>query len=305
MSSIIASSEPSPGARTPSTGRGVLSSSVSPSDCASRRAGSMVSTTVRRPRSAARSARAAATVVLPTPPEPQQTTTRSAGSSSSASTSRRGPAPRGARVPRGLTRAPRRARARRRRPGRSGRPAAGAARPPAGRAPDLLAQRRLAPHAQGVLAGLQQQAGGAGGRVAPADAERHQVRGQRRRCPSRRRRTRARCSSSSSGGRTWLSTSRPSGSPSARSSATASEVSCTGMSSSRVTRCTAVAEERRTFMTDSACAWIGPTLASPAPTALTLRKLPIRPVGGASRTTWSYRYGVSPRRLPCRVRTAS
>ena len=42
--------------RRPSTGRGSLSSSVSPIDCASRRAGSMVSTTTSRPRSAARSA---------------------------------------------------------------------------------------------------------------------------------------------------------------------------------------------------------------------------------------------------------
>ena len=44
-----------------------------PIDCASRRAGSMVSTTTLRPRSAARSASAAEVVVLPTPPEPQQT----------------------------------------------------------------------------------------------------------------------------------------------------------------------------------------------------------------------------------------
>ena len=44
-----------------------------PIDCASRRAGSMVSTTTLRPCSAARSARAADVVVLPTPPEPQQT----------------------------------------------------------------------------------------------------------------------------------------------------------------------------------------------------------------------------------------
>ena len=43
-------------ASTPSTWRGVLSSSVRPIDWASRRAGSMVSTTTCRPRSAARSA---------------------------------------------------------------------------------------------------------------------------------------------------------------------------------------------------------------------------------------------------------
>ena len=44
-----------------------------PIDWASRRAGSMVSTTTLRPRSAARSASAAEVVVLPTPPEPQHT----------------------------------------------------------------------------------------------------------------------------------------------------------------------------------------------------------------------------------------
>ena len=47
-----------------------------PSACASRFAGSMVSTTTVRPYSAARSAIAAAVVVLPTPPAPQHTTTR-------------------------------------------------------------------------------------------------------------------------------------------------------------------------------------------------------------------------------------
>ena len=74
MSSIIASSEPPvPSASTPGTGRGVLSRASMPIDCASRRAGSMVSTTTLRPRSAARSASAAEVVVLPTPPEPQHT----------------------------------------------------------------------------------------------------------------------------------------------------------------------------------------------------------------------------------------
>ncbi len=76
MSSIIASSEPPADASIPFTGRGVLSSSVRPSDCASRRAGSIVSTQTVRPCSAARSASAAAVVVLPTPPEPQHTTMR-------------------------------------------------------------------------------------------------------------------------------------------------------------------------------------------------------------------------------------
>ena len=70
------------------TGRGVLSSSVSPMACASRRAGSIVSTTVRRPASAARSAIAAAVVVFPTPPLPQVTTMRVARSRTSESMSR-------------------------------------------------------------------------------------------------------------------------------------------------------------------------------------------------------------------------
>ena len=88
MSSIIACSAPPLAASTPATGRGVLSSSVRPSDWASRRAGSMVSTTTvpagaRRPAAPS----AAAVVVLPTPPEPQQTTIRVAGSARSASTS--------------------------------------------------------------------------------------------------------------------------------------------------------------------------------------------------------------------------
>src|ERR1700712_3515997 len=81
MSSIIANSCPSP---APLTSRGVLSSSVRPIDCASRRAGSMVSTTVRRPACAPIRAMAAAVVVLPTPPLPQVTTTRVFGSRTSA-----------------------------------------------------------------------------------------------------------------------------------------------------------------------------------------------------------------------------
>src|SRR3954471_18411198 len=97
MSSIIASSDPPPASlsavETPGTGRGVLSSFSMPIDWASRRAGSMVSTTTLRPRSAARSASAAEVVVLPTPPDPQHTITWTARSSSSASTSSAGAAP--------------------------------------------------------------------------------------------------------------------------------------------------------------------------------------------------------------------
>ena len=72
---------------TSGTGRGVLSSASMPIDCASRRAGSMVSTQTLRPRSAARRARAADVVVLPTPPEPQHTMIRVPGSSSRSSMS--------------------------------------------------------------------------------------------------------------------------------------------------------------------------------------------------------------------------
>ena len=72
MSSIIASRLPPAAVSILATGRGVLSSSPRPSDWASRRAGSMVSTTTLRPASAARTASAAEVVVLPTPPAPQQ-----------------------------------------------------------------------------------------------------------------------------------------------------------------------------------------------------------------------------------------
>src|SRR5918993_1207607 len=78
MSSIIASRLPGPRAGSPLalTGRGELESRSSPSAWASRRAGSMVSTQVRRPAWAAHSATAAAVEVLPTPPDPQHTTIR-------------------------------------------------------------------------------------------------------------------------------------------------------------------------------------------------------------------------------------
>ena len=79
----------------------------------------------------------------------------------------------------------------------------------------------------------------------------------------------------------------PTGRRAARSSATASTVSCTGISSSSVTTCTAVCGERSTAITPSLCVLIGPTLASPATSAVTLRKRAIRPVGGASSTTAS------------------
>jgi hypothetical protein len=89
MSSIIAARLPLGSKPSTSTSLGVLPSSRSPSACARRRAGSMVSTTVLRPRSAARTAIAAAVVVLPTPPEPQHTMTWMSGLSIRASTARR------------------------------------------------------------------------------------------------------------------------------------------------------------------------------------------------------------------------
>ena len=64
-------------------------------------------------------------------------------------------------------------------------------------------------------------------------------------------------------------------------------VSWTGISSSRVTRCTAVRGEAMTAITDFAWLWIGPIRAIPATSELTLRNRVIRPVGGASITTAS------------------
>ena len=72
---------------------------------------------------------------------------------------------------------------------------------------------------------------------------------------------------------------------SSRSSAIPSRVSCTGISSSVVTKCTAVCGDRMTRPTVSACVFIGPILASPETSVLTFRKRLIRPVGGASMTT--------------------
>ncbi len=66
-----------------------------------------------------------------------------------------------------------------------------------------------------------------------------------------------------------------------------SAVSWTGISSSRVTRWTAVCGDFRTRITAWAWLCIGPILASPATSSLTFRKRVIRPVGGASMITWS------------------
>src|SRR5918996_2164988 len=87
-SSIIAHSSPSPVSipadsnSAGSTWRSVLPSSGSPSESASRLAGSMVSTATRRPRAAIPAAIAAEVVVFPTPPDPAQMHTRLPSSSS-------------------------------------------------------------------------------------------------------------------------------------------------------------------------------------------------------------------------------
>ena len=70
-------------------GAGCCRARATPRDWASRRAGSMVSTTTLRPASAARRASAAALVVLPTPPAPQTTTIRIRWSAIRPSTSRK------------------------------------------------------------------------------------------------------------------------------------------------------------------------------------------------------------------------
>ena len=84
-----------------------------------------------------------------------------------------------------------------------------------------------------------------------------------------------------------FTTTPPTGSPSSPSSRTASAVSCTGISSSTLTRCTAVWAERIRVMIEFAWFRIGPTLASPTTSSFTFRKRVIRPVGGASSTTAS------------------
>src|SRR5262245_34344707 len=85
MSSIIARSgafgvSPAAWKRSSGMSDSALPSSLSPSEFASRRAGSMVHTSELRPSTAARSASAAATVVFPTPPAPTATTTWSSRS---------------------------------------------------------------------------------------------------------------------------------------------------------------------------------------------------------------------------------
>ena len=253
----------------------------------------MVSTTTLRPRSAARSASAAEVVVLPTPPEPQHTMIPVSGSSSSASTSSAG-------------------RCRWRPAGRRGacwschpllaqqlRPARRAAEVDAAGEPGQLVGRHVrAPATSVALRVLELRAARRGRgprRAAPStsvgvdvDLARLEVGGDRVAVERRRRAPRASSSAPRSCGRTRLTTTPPTGRPAARSSAIPSAVSCTGISSSTVTRWTAVRGERNSAITVSACDLIGPTLASPASSLLTPRNWAIRPVGGASSTTASY-----------------
>ena len=76
----------------------------------------------------------------------------------------------------------------------------------------------------------------------------------------------------------------PIGSRAARRSATASTVSWTGISSSRVTTWTAVCGEVEHLRDRVGLDRIGPTLARSATSSFTERNRTTRPVGGASRT---------------------
>ena len=258
-----------------------------PIDCASRRAGSMVSTTTLRPRSAARSARAADVVVLPTPPEPQQTMMPGAGvveqgvdvegRGAHARMEASGPTRGRVRVigsschalglEQGGELVERAEVDARRQPGQLVRRDVEAA--------DQLALRVLERAPLGVVAGLGEQRRRRGRR-----RPRSRRRAGRRRPPRGRgapRRAAARSPPARSCGRTRLTTTPPTGRPCSRSWAIPSAVSCTGISSSTVTRCTAVRGERNSVMMLSACRLIGPILASPASSLLTLRNWLIRP----------------------------
>ena len=79
----------------------------------------------------------------------------------------------------------------------------------------------------------------------------------------------------------------PTGRSNSCSSLIPSRVSCTGISSSIVTRWTTVCGDLISRMIDSACRFTGPTRARLATSLLTLRNRAMRPVGGASITTAS------------------
>ena len=84
-----------------------------------------------------------------------------------------------------------------------------------------------------------------------------------------------------------LTSTAPVGRPASASSSTVSSVSCTGRSSSWVTRWIAVREECSSSTTPSLCVWIGPVRASEPIALVTSRNFTMRPVGGASSTTAS------------------
>ena len=214
---------------------------------------------------------AAAVVVLPTPPEPQQTTIRVPGSSSSASTSSRGlqahrfrPRAR-LRRSRHRPRRPRTGRPRRRPAPRGEPPSACAGSRPAGTARRGPRRRRGAAVRTGrpsaassarcsrssttrsacscawASSGVDEAVGRSAAAGAAQPAWDSALATAVRRLPMPPPWSAADSSASrSSTGRTMLTTTAPTGSPAARSSATPSTVSWTGISSSSVTRWTAV-----------------------------------------------------------------
>ena len=272
MSSIIACSSPPLAVDARAPGAGCCRARSCPCDWASRRAGSMVSTTTLRPRSAARSAERrrgrgladAAGAAADDDPgrrvvEQRVDVERAAGGA------------RARRARRRSARSPARAAARRsvvqRRRGRR-RSAAAAARSVGGRAPASV----------GPLLALQRDrsACSAASAAAPRRARRRGRAARPRRAPAaaRLRRPRSRPTATASFQRaglraaaaaaTMFTMTPPTGRPAARSSATPSAVSCTGISSSSVTRCTAVCGDvARAITRVGLRLWIGPDPGQP------------------------------------------
>ena len=85
----------------------------------------------------------------------------------------------------------------------------------------------------------------------------------------------------------------PTGSLTSRRCSIASSVSVTGMSSSRVTRCTTVSAECNSRTTPSAWLWIGPRLASPDIASVTPRNVTTRPVGEGAGLGLAVSYGIA------------
>ncbi len=242
----------------------------------------MVRTTTRRPCSAAHTPSAAAVVVLPTPPAPQQTTMRVWSSVSRAARSSAGalvairPSP--ARRPR--------------RPARRCRPASVPSASSGSRTMRLPRSTRTASCSRSSAtrsACSRPSASSPATRasVAFTPAAVRSARTEDLRAAEVRPPTARSALAGSRGGRTWLTTTAPTGSEASRRSASASMVSCTGISSSRVTTWTAVVWLRSIRVIDSAWPWMGPIRAMSATSALTLRNRTTRPVGGASRMTTS------------------